>query len=401
MSKRSAATSPPPEAFAGLISAWHLLPPDEVPRLISEQAVELGATDATIYLVDHDQMELKPVPDPRGGLSGAPLAVDSTLPGRVFRMIEVLRTTDGDSHALWIPLLDGTERIGVLHVASDDAIEHEEPFVHLATLASELVITKGQYGDRFHRTRRTQRMTLAAELQWNLLPPLTFGTEDVLISGHVQPSYEVGGDGFDYAMNGHVLHVAIIDAMGHGLEASLLAAIALGAYRNGRRHGDALEDIFTLMDETIATQFGIERFVTALLAELDVDTGVLRWINAGHPAPLLVRGRQVVGSLHCEPTTPIGFGGEVAQIAKAQLEPADRLLLYTDGVVEGRDEQGRFFGVDRLAELVGRESSSGQPAPETMRRIAHAVMAHQVGALADDATTVFVEWKGQQTRLLP
>ncbi len=154
------------------------------------------------------------------------------------------------------------------------------------------------------------------------------------------------------------------------------------------------------MDATIAQQFGIERFVTALLATLDTHTGQLRWINAGHPAPLLVRGRQVVGTFECAPTTPVGFGGPVAEIAEAQLEPEDRILLYTDGVVEGRDAQGRFFGVDRLAEMVAREASSGQPAPEMMRRLAHAIVSHQTGDLVDDATTVFVEW-GSRDRIQP
>jgi serine phosphatase RsbU (regulator of sigma subunit) len=83
------------------------------------------------------------------------------------------------------------------------------------------------------------------------------------------------------------------------------------------------------------------------------------------------------------------------------LEPADRILLYTDGVVEGRDEQGRFFGVDRLSEMVARETASGQLAPETLRRLARAILSHQGGELTDDATTVFVEWRGEQGRLLP
>lgn len=402
MSERTDAPNPSPEAFAGLIAAWHLASPDEVPRLITEQAGQLGARAATIYLIDYDQAQLKPVPGP-GEEPRQPLGVEGTLPGRAFRMIEVVRTAGGDQHGLWLPLLDGTERLGVLEVVTDTPVDQDRvaSLKDLATLVSELIITKGQYGDRFHRTRRSRRMSLAAELQWNLLPPLTFATDDVLVSGHVQPSYEVGGDAFDYAMNDDVLHIAIIDAMGHGLEASLLAAIGLGAYRNGRRHGDDLAAIYAQMDETINTQFGPERFVTALLAELDVSAGVLRWINAGHPAPLLVRGRQVVGSLHCEPSLPIGIGGQVAEIARAQLEPADRVLLYTDGVIEGRDEQGRFFGVDRLAEMVSRESSSGQPAPETMRRLAHAILAHQAGHLADDATTVFVEWQRRHEELLP
>jgi serine phosphatase RsbU (regulator of sigma subunit) len=78
------------------------------------------------------------------------------------------------------------------------------------------------------------------------------------------------------------------------------------------------------------------------------------------------------------------------------------VLLFTDGVIEARSKVGELFGVDRLADLVAREAAAGQPAPETMRRVMHAILAHQAGALQDDATTMLVEWQGGGAdRILP
>jgi len=67
--------------------------------------------------------------------------------------------------------------------------------------------------------------------------------------------------------------------------------------------------------------------------------------------------------------------------------------VFTDGVPEARSASGEFFGVARLADMVVREDAAGQPAPETMRRLMHAILAHQAGNLQDDATALLVEWR--------
>ena len=90
---------------------------------------------------------------------------------------------------------------------------------------------------------------------------------------------------------------------------------------------------------------------------------------------------------------PFGLDGTPA-IAEERLEPGDRLLLFTDGVTDARSSDGEFFGARRLADLVAREDAAGHPAPETMRRLMHAILAHQAGDLRDDATTMLIEWQG-------
>jgi serine phosphatase RsbU (regulator of sigma subunit) len=216
----------------------------------------------------------------------------------------------------------------------------------------------------------------------------------MVIAGLLEPAYEVAGDAFDYALNGDTAHLAVIDPVGHDLTASVLAGVTLGSYRHSRRAGLGLDDTHAAMDQIIADHFGGERFVTGQLAQLDCLTGQLQWLNAGHPLPLLVRRAKVVDTLACQPVPPLGLGLGDAEIATAALEPDDRVLFYTDGVVEGRNLAGDPFGEERLADLLVRETLAGQPAAETMRRLAHAILAHQGAKPRDDATMVFLEWPG-------
>jgi serine phosphatase RsbU (regulator of sigma subunit) len=169
-------------------------------------------------------------------------------------------------------------------------------------------------------------------------------------------------------------------------------------------------------DHAIARQFGEDRFVTALLCDLDLVTGLLRWIPCGHPPPLLIRGNRTVRELDRTPQPPLGLAGLVnrelpegyddealAPECTEKLEPGDRLLLYTDGVTEGRAADGTPFGIRRLADFIIRHSSAGRPAPETMRRLNRAILDYQHGRLRDDATAILVEWKPDrpERKLLP
>jgi serine phosphatase RsbU (regulator of sigma subunit) len=266
-----------------------------------------------------------------------------------------------------------------------------------AGLIAEIVVAKDAYGDLFARVRRRQPMSLAGEIAWNLLPPLTFGTDRLVISCVLAPAYDVGGDSFDYAVDATTARFAVFDAMGHGLDAGLLATVAIGAYRNARREGADLAGVVAAVDAALAHAFATGMFVTAVFAELDLASGRLSWHIAGHPAPLLLRGGRVVKTMDVAPGLPLGLIGTLGgmiTVAHESLEPGDRLLIYTDGVIEARSADGEFFGVRRLADLVVRQDAAGQPAPETMRRLMHAILAHQSGRLRDDATTMLVEWQG-------
>jgi hypothetical protein len=397
------------QALDALLSRSYLLGPDQLPDLVAECAVPLGVSEVTVYLVDYEQVALVPV---HGSASGdrPPLRIDATLAGTAFRRVSSQLSETGGERRLWVPLLDGVDRLGVVdYVVPDGTVDPDtqrhmlEQYTHLV---AELVLTKGAHTDAYEWTRRRRPMELASEMQWNLLPPLTFGTPRVVISGMLAPAYEVGGDAFDYAVNGSIAHVAVFDSMGHGLGAAQLAGLAVGAYRNARRGGMPLQQKALAIDEALRDQHGGERFVTALLGRLDLDSGEFTWISAGHPAPLLLRDHRVVGALEMEPCQPLGLldlaGGDPPRVQQESLEPGDRLLLFTDGVDEARGRDGAFFGMRRLAEFVARQAASGEPTPEVLRRLQRAVLEHQQGQLQDDATTLFVEWlTGKEQQLQP
>jgi serine phosphatase RsbU (regulator of sigma subunit) len=190
------------------------------------------------------------------------------------------------------------------------------------------------------------------------------------------------------------MHVALFDAMGHGLVAATLAATAAAGYRHGRRAGHELPGLAAELDEMIDSQTGGERFVTAWLGRLHVPTGRLHYVNAGHPPALLLRDGRVVKELEAAPDLPLGLGTRVGEVGVEDLEPGDRVLAYTDGVVEARSTDHGFFGEARLVDFLEKEAASGHAGPEILRRLTLAVVEHQEGQLQDDSSMVLLEWRG-------
>lgn len=381
------------EPVAELLSDAQFAVPDDVPGIVSDHAAQLGVMDAAIFLVDYEQRALTPLPH-HGGPDRDAVTVEGTLAGRAFTTLNP--QWSGDGRLLWIPMVEGNERLGVIGYGLDGPTTDEQlaDLLRLTAHAAELVATKGNYGDFFEFYRRRRPMSIASELAWQLLPPLTFGSDKVVISGALAPAYDVGGDSFDYGVDSKCARIAVFDAMGHGLEAGMLASVAVAAYRNCRRRQLKLDETVGAVDEYIAARFGPERFVTAVLAELDLDSGCFRWFRSGHPAPLLLRGSKIVKTLWGNTGLPLGLGSPGVEAEEA-LEPGDQVVFFTDGVTEARSPDGTFFGADRLADMVSRASAGGNPPPETLRRLVHSILDHQAGDLQDDATAVLVEWKGQ------
>jgi serine phosphatase RsbU (regulator of sigma subunit) len=372
--------------------------PGQFAPLVADTAAQAGLADAVIYVTDYGQTRLMPIPYD-GMPARLPLGVEGTLAGRAYRTGSPVSGEGADevTRRLWLPLLEGSERLGVLEatVPASDA----DPLLPGAALYADVVAlllsTHWAYGDVFELVRRVRPMRLPAEIQWRLLPPTTVRADGVSLSGLLEPWDEVGGDAFDYALNDGRLHVALFDAMGHGLGATLLSTVAVGAYRNARRDRADLAGSYEAIDVALATQFGRMQFTTGLLLDLDVATGTVRWLSAGHLPPLLIRHDRAVTLPPARPATPFGlrFTERDPPVHTLQLEPGDRLALYTDGVVEAR-RLGQFFTEHRLADFVVRESASGLDSAEVLRRLIRAVLEHQHGVLQDDAAILLLEWTG-------
>jgi len=388
------------ESGGPLIRSARSLPPWLVPAYAQRRAVERGALAATIFLQDYDQRLLVPLTEesaPQPATGG--VAVEGSVAGRAYSSMRPVEAAEDGGRRLLLPLLDGGDRLGVLDVhLRSDAASDVEGWEEFASAVAALIVSKQAHTDVYFRARRRQDMTLAAEMQWQLLPPLSVYDPRLALSGVVEPAYAVGGDAFDYAINHMTGNIAVFDAMGHGLDAAVMAAVAVSAYRHGRRLGAPVTDLYTLIDTEFARQFGGEKFVTALFGALDLPSGRLTMVNAGHPAPLHIRDRRVIGEITGATTLPIGLSGDAPEVISADLEPGDRLLFYTDGVVEAR-RGDRAYGDARLASDIEHVLNDELPVPEVTRRLNLRLTAWRGGLPDDDATLVLLEWRGRHLPL--
>ena len=227
-----------------------------------------------------------------------------------------------------MPLADGSDRTGVLEIVADATTRAEFRRLERLTRVVGLVLTsQRRFSDLIERCRRARPLSKTAEMQWGLLPPLSCETSHISISGILEPAYEAGGDSFDYALNHHTVHIAVIDAVGHGMAAMLMSTSAINSLRNGRRQGHSLETAY-------------------------LDTGI-------------------ASELTCRASMPMGLGGAIAEVAVDKLEPDDRILFHTDGVIESRPVGGVQFGSDSLLARLITATTNEMNAAETVRQLAN------------------------------
>jgi serine phosphatase RsbU (regulator of sigma subunit) len=379
-------------ALSELLLASYGLYPDDLARAVARVSRHLGGDQVVLLLCDFDQRSL--VGFDRDDDRVFP--IDGPGPGLAFRHeLVVEERLGGRRRRLWVPVKDSADRLGVFGVVDDGSIRAEN-WESIASLVGELIVSKSQYGDHIALRRRRSAFTLAAEMRWGLLPPLTFTSPEIAIAGFVQPSHGIAGDAFDYGVTGRLVSIGIFDAMGHGLEACRMANVAIGGYRNARRAGADAASALLAVDGSIASQFGESRFVTAQLATFHLDTGQLEIVNAGHPPPLLLRAGEPPEVIPCPPTRPAGLGSEPTPTV-VQLSRGESLLFRTDGVVDARSPENQFFGDEQLTSLLDRLQGERLPAAEIVRQCLHAVIHHQNGRRSDDATLLFMRWAGVES----
>jgi hypothetical protein len=362
-----------------------------VPHLLPERVVEVASARAdcsvAAYVLDVDgscALRLAGDVDRFPGRIHAPVGVGPEIVPETLPQLRRLVSDRVGPSTLW-PLVVRDRVMGFLLTRDPPAVDLEA-FAGEAALALEVA---SGYTDAVHAVRRRKDTQPAAEIQQNLLPPRLARVDRADVAGGVLPGYEVGGDFFDYAGNADGLWLTVADATGKGDSAAALSSLAIGALRAARRAGAGLQEAARMADEAILT-LDMQLYLTAVLGSWEAKSCQLRWINCGHPSPLILRADGRIDSLDGERTYPLGirFADRAFPVLSAQVAPGDRLLLYSDGVSERRTAGGGRVGEDGLRAILSKLGL--RSAASTVRGLQDAVIEASPEALRDDATLLVV-----------
>ncbi|WP_333774048.1 PP2C family protein-serine/threonine phosphatase [Streptomyces sp. IBSBF 3136] len=353
-----------------------------------------SASEVSFWLVDVVGQEAVRLPragtaaERRGETRRRELA--GSVHDRVLRSQRLHQEPDEEGgFRLVAPVTNRGDCVGVLDMVVpevDDAVR--DGVVQAAHALAYIVVTDRRFTDLYHWGRRTTTMSLAAEIQHQLLPSASCceAAQFTLVGGLV-PADDIGGDTYDYALDQDALYLSITDAMGHDTASALLATLTVNALRGARRAGRSL------LEQAHAAHQAITRhgrgMTTGQLLRVHLETGTCELVNAGHPWPLRLRDKKVE-ELTLTVNLPFGVPAPVAyQVQRLQLEPGDRLVLVTDGMRE------RAAAAVDLPALI-RATRDEHPR-EVVRAMTAAVHEACRGSLPDDATTMVLDWHGSRT----
>ena len=320
-----------------------------------------------------------------------PLA--GTPQGRALATQAVEVVPHDDGAWLYAPVTSRGEAVGVLElrVPRTPGRDDVEQVAQAAHALAFIVIANRRYTDLFEWGQRSVPLSLAAEIQHRLLPgSYTCEAGQFTLAAWLEPAGEVGGDTFDFALARDELFLSITDAMGHSVNSALLATLLVGSIRNGRRRDADLAEQARLANAALNEHAGPGQFVTGQIARIDLTTGTAEIVNAGHPPPLRLRNG-VVDDVPLEADPPFGVApGYEFHVQPLPLEPGDRLMFITDGVLERE-----AASVDVRAMLA---AGRGQHPREAVQQLIQAAVQASGGTLRDDATTMCLDWHGGPPR---
>ncbi|MEU4369789.1 PP2C family protein-serine/threonine phosphatase [Micromonospora chersina] len=355
-----------------------------VDRLAAELAQSYGITGTELYQVDYRLAALLPLS------GGEPIVTPGHPAWRCFDHQQPI-VSEGTG---WFPVGMRGERRGVLRLSPVPADPAGLAALDaVATALGHELAAVAASTDIYLTARRSRRLTLAAEMQWELLPGRSRIRPSFSLAGQLEPAYAVRGDGFDWSDDGHRLWLSVVNGSGEGVAASMLTSLATHALRNARRARLGLADQAALADQAIYALHRGEQHLSALLLELDLATGMLTVVDAGSPRLVLLRDGEVSEQV-LDKQFPLGmFEGTDYREQQFQLQRGDRLFVVSDGVIDATSERIRYgeTALDRFL----RRTGPMEPL-DAVRSLIGDLRAFVAGDLVDDAVVVCLDWLGPQ-----
>jgi serine phosphatase RsbU (regulator of sigma subunit) len=355
-----------------------------------------GALAVEVALADYSLTSLCPVTTAPGEVQ--PMSVHRTPQGRAFGSQETLRRpTEAQDPGvdLHLPVTVHGDRLGILTVTLPDALatgEVEAELLHVAELLGSAIIVAQRETDRYERARRVTRLTLAAEMQWQLLPGCSFSCPQYSIGAQLEPAYSVRGDNFDWSIASDTLTLAVTNGMGEGIAASMLTNLAVNALRNARRAGLTIADQAMLADQAIYHQHRGDVHVSTLLMNVTVSSGHVNIVDAGSPQ-LWIQRDKAIERLELDAQLPLGMFQESRYVAQRfRIQPGDRLVVISDGVYAATSPTGETYAERALARAIS--TAHFLPAADVPSAVLRSLATHRDAEADDDALVLCLDWHG-------
>ncbi len=203
-----------------------------------------------------------------------------------------------------------------------------------------------------------KEVEIASKLQSTLLPEDSLDMKQVRIRARLKPARSIGGDWYDYWVEGDKLNIVMGDASGHGLPGAILGTMAMSIIRAEAQRSTDLLEVVQMANAALLSTHMEDIFITLFFAELDLKTLNLRFVNCGHHPALIIRGGMQAEYLRTEHKFILGgMPNPDLAVEECAFESGDRIVLYTDGMVDCQDERGRPYGFGRLLRFANAQAA--------------------------------------------